>query len=75
MVHLYSGERVGLLPRFSISIIILQLRAIIGVVSSLPALVTGDMTRVLLSRCCWIRMVLAVASSIPISILGAIVVM
>ena len=69
MVHLSPVERVGLLPRASISIDILQLRTIIGVVSSLPALVTGDMAQVLLSGCGWVGMVLAVASSISIPIL------
>ena len=43
--------------------------------SSLPALVTGDMTQVLLSGCCWVGMVLVVVSSIPISILRATMVM
>ena len=75
MVHLSSGERVGLLPRASISIAILQLRTIIGVVSSLPALVTGDMTQVLLSGRCWVGTVLVVVSSIPISILRATMIM
>ena len=70
-----SVERLGLLPRASISIAILQLRTIIGVVSSLPALVTGDMTQVLLSGCCWIGTVLVATCSISIPIFGATMVM
>ena len=75
MVHLTSGEGIGLLPRASIPIAILQLRTIVGVMPSLPALVTGDMTQILLSGCCWVGTVLVAACSIPISILGATVVM
>ena len=75
MVHLPSGERVWLLSRASISVTILYLTTIIGVVSSLPALVTGDMAQVLLSGCCWVGTVLVAASSIPISILRATMVM
>ena len=75
MVHLSPVERVGLLPRASISIATLQLRTIISVVPSLPALVTGDMTQILFSGCCWVGTVLVAACSIPISILGATVVM
>ena len=75
VVHLTYSEAIGLLSRVSISIAILQLKTIIRIVSSLPALVTSDMTQILLSGCCWVGTVLVVASSIPISILGAIVVM
>ena len=75
MVHLSPVERVGLLPRASIAITILCFRTLIGIVSSLPALVTGDMTQILLSGCCWVGTVLVAACSIPISILGATVVM
>ena len=75
MVHLSLVERAGLLPRASIAITILCFRALIGIVSSLPALVTGDMNQILLSGCCWVGTVLIATCSIPISILGATMVM
>ena len=75
MVHLTSGEGIGLLPRASIAVAILQLRTIVGIVPSLPALETGNVTLILLGGCGWVRAVLIAACSIPVSILGAIVVM
>ena len=69
MVHLTSGEGIGLLPRVSISIAILQLRAVVGVVPSLPPLVTDNMAQVLLGRGCWVGAVLATAYSILVSII------
>ena len=71
MIHLPSGERIGLLSRASISISILYLKTIIGVVSSLPALETSNVTQILLGGCCWVGTALTVAPSIPISILRA----
>ena len=71
MVHLTFGERVGLLGRTPIAISILCFRTLIGIVSSLPALETCNVTLVLLGGCGWVRAVLATACSIPISILGA----
>ena len=68
-------ERVGLLPGASISISVLQFRAVTGVVPSLPALETGNVTLILLGGCGWVRVVLIAACSIPISILRATVVM
>ena len=44
MVHLSLVERVGLLSRASIAISILEFRALIGIVSSLPALETSNVT-------------------------------
>ena len=70
MVHLPSSERVGLPSRASIYVTILYLRTIIGVVSSLPALETGNMAQILLGGCCRVGTALTVVSSIPISILG-----
>ena len=67
-------ERVGLLPSASIAISILQFQTIIGVVPSLPALETGNVTLILLGGCGWVRAVLIAACSVPVSILGAIVV-
>ena len=75
MVHLTSGERVGLLSRASIVVIILCLRTIIGVVSSLPALETSNVTQILLGGCRGVGTALATVSSIPISILRATVLM
>ena len=75
MVHLSLVERVGLLPRASIAITILYFRTLIGIVSSLPALETSNVTLVLLGGCGWVRAVLVAACFIPISILGATVVM
>ena len=68
-------ERVGLLPSASIAISVLQFRTIIGIVPSLPTLETGNVTLILLGGCGSVRAVLIAACSIPISILGAIVVM
>ena len=68
-------ERIGLLPSASIAIAVLQFRTIVGVVPSLPALETGNVTLILLGGCGWVRAVLIAACSIPVSILGAIVVM
>ena len=74
VVHLSPVERVGLLPSASIAISVLQLRTIIGVVPSLPALETSNVTLILLGGCGWVRAVLIAACSIPVSILGATVV-
>ena len=73
--HLSPLERVGLLPRASIAISILWFGTLIGIVSSLPALETSNVTLILLRGCGWVRAVLVAACSIPISILGAIVIM
>ena len=74
MVHLTSGERVGLLSRTSIAISILYFRAFSGVVYGLPALETSNVTQILLGGCRGVGTVLAVASSIPITIFRATVV-
>ena len=50
VVHLTFGEVVGLLGRTSIAISILCFRTFSGIMSSLLALETGDMTQILLSR-------------------------
>ena len=68
MVHLSSVERVWLLPSASIAIAVLQFRTIVGVVSSLPALETSNVTLILLVGCGWVRAVLIAACSIPIPI-------
>ena len=44
VVHLSPIERVGLLPSASIAIAVLQFRTIVGVVPSLPALETSNVT-------------------------------
>ena len=75
MVQLSPVERVGLLPRASFAISILCFRALGGIVSSLPALETSNVTRVLLGGRCWVRVVLIAACYIPVSILEATVVM
>ena len=75
MVHLSPIERVGLLPSASIAIAVLQFRTIIGVVPSLPALETSNVTLILLGKRCWVGTVLVVACSIPIPILRATMVM
>ena len=75
VVHLSPVERVGLLPSASIAISVLQFRTIIGIVPSLPALETGNVTLILLGGCGWIRAVLIAACSIPIPILWAIMIM
>ena len=74
MVHLTFGEGVGILPSASIAITILCFRALSGVVSSLPALETSNVTQILLGGCSGVGTVLTVVSSIPISILRATVV-
>src|SRR3989337_3088557 len=75
VVHLSPVERVWLFPRASIAISILRFRTLIGIVSSLPALETSNVTLILLDGCGWVRAVLIAACSIPVSILGATVVM
>ncbi len=75
MIHLSPGERAGLLSRASIAITILCLRAVISVVSGLPALETSNLTQILLGERCSVRAVLIAACSIPVSILGATVIM
>ena len=75
MVHLTSGEGIGLLPRTSIAISILCFGTLGGVVAGLPALETSNVTLVLLGGCGWVRAVLIAACSIPVPILGATVVM
>ena len=74
MVHLSPVERVGLLPRASIAITILCFKTTIGIMSGLLALKTSDLAQVSLGWGRWVGAVLAVASSIPITILGAIVI-
>ena len=61
MVHLSFVKWIGLLPRAPITISVLRFRALGGIVSSLPALETGDMTQILLS---WSRTVLVAIASI-----------
>ena len=75
MVHLTSGEGVGLLSRTSVAISILCFRTFSGVMSGLPALETSNVTQILLGGCRGVGTVLTVASSIPIAILRATVVM
>ena len=75
MVHLSFGEGVGLLGRTSIAISILRFRTFIGIMSSLLALETGNVAQIPLGWCSRVGMVLATASSIPVAILGATVVM
>ena len=72
MVHLSPVERVRLLPRASIAI--LAFRTFIGIMSGLLALKESDLAQVSLGWGRWVGAVLAVASSIPITILGAIVI-
>ena len=74
MVHLTSGERVGLLSRTSGAISIHCFRTFSGVVSRLPALETSNVTQILLGGCRGVGTTLTVASSIPITILRATVV-
>ena len=69
MVHLTSGERLGLLSRASITISILCLRTFGGVVSGLPALEIGNVTQVFLGGCRGVGTALTIASSILITIL------
>ena len=71
MVHLTSGEEVGLLSRTSVAISILCFRTFSGVVSGLPALETSNVTQILLGGCRGVGTVLTIASSIPIAILRA----
>ena len=71
MVHLTSGERVGLLSRASIAISILCFRTFSGVMSGLPALETSNVNQILLGGCRGVGTALTVASSIPITILRA----
>ena len=72
MVHLPPVERVRLLPGTSIAI--LAFRTFIGIMSGLGTLETGDLTQISLGWERWGGPVLAVASSIPITILVAIMV-
>ena len=51
VVHLTFGEEVGLLGRTSIAISILRVRTFIGIMSSLLALETGNMTQIPLGSC------------------------
>ena len=74
MVHLSSIERVLLLPRASIAISILAFRTFIGVMSDLGTLETSDLTQVSLGWGRWDGSILAIASSIPATILGTIMV-
>ena len=74
MVHLSPVERVRLLPRASIAISILSFTTFIGIMSGLLALKTSDLAQVSLGWGRWVGAVLVVASSIPITILGAIVI-
>ena len=74
VIHLTFGEGVGLLGRTSIAISILCLRTFSGVVSGLPALETSNVTQILLCGCPGVGTALTVASSIPITILRATVV-
>ena len=74
MVHLTFGEGVGLLCRTSIAISILCFRTFSGVISGLSALETSNVTQIPLGWCRGVGTVLTVASSIPIAILRATVV-
>ena len=74
VVHLSSVERVQLLPRASIAIPILAFRIFIGLMSGLLALKASDLTQNSLRWCLGVGMVLAIASSIPVTILGTIMV-
>ena len=74
MVHLSPIKRVRLLPRASIAISILAFGTFIGIMSSLGTLETRDLTQISLGWGRWGGTVLAVASSIPITILVAIMV-
>ena len=67
-------ERVRLLPRASIAISILGFRTFIGIMSILLALKKSDLAQVPFGWGRWVGAVLSVASSIPITILGAIMV-
>ena len=71
MVHLSPIERVRLLPRASVAISILSFRTFIGIMSSLLALVASNVAQILLSWCCSVGTVLAIASSVTIPILEA----
>ena len=71
MVHLTSGERVGLISRTSIAIPIICCRTFSGVVSGLPALEIGNVTQIFLGGCRGVGTALTVDSSIPITILRA----
>ena len=74
MVHLAFGEGVGLLCRTSIAISILCFRTFSAIMSGLPALETSNVAQIPLGWCCGVGTVLTVASSIPIAILRATVV-
>ena len=71
MVHLSFCEGVGLLGRTFIAISILRFRTFSGIMSSLLALETSNVAQIPLGWCCGVGMVLTAASSIPIAILGA----
>ena len=75
MVHLTSGERIGLLSRASISIPVLRLETLGGVVFGLPTLEVGNVAQILLCRCSGVGLMLIVVSSVPIAIRMAIIVM
>src|SRR4051812_44899799 len=74
MVHMPLVERIGLADS-RISIVVLVLRAHVGVVSRLPALETLDVTQVL--WCLAILMVVSIASigSIPVTIAVVVAIM
>ena len=74
VVHLTFGDGVGLLGRTSIAISILRFRTFSGIMSGLLALETGNVAQIPLGWCGRVGTVLAAASSIPIAILGATVV-
>ena len=74
MVHLSPVERVRLLPRTSIAISILQFRTFICIMSCLRTLKASDLAQVILGWGLWVGAILVVASSIPITIPGAIVI-
>ena len=71
MVHVSFVEWVRLLPRASIAISILGFRTFIGIMSILLALKTSDLAQVPFGWGRWVGVVLSVASSIPITILWA----
>ena len=76
MVHLASGEGVGLLASGAfVAVPVLHLWALGGVVSCLLALETGDVAQILLRPCSGVGTILISVSSIPIAILMAIMVM
>ena len=76
MVHLTSGERIGLLAsRASIVVPILRLGTFGGIVSGFPTFEAGNVTQIFLGGCCGVGMIPIPVSSIPIAIPMAIMVM